>query len=76
MIGRDDSTDVCCVLYSDERGVGRIFQMTLENGVWKMWRESTGSSRRMTGKFSDDGKTIRVQGLMSHDGSRWERIWM
>ena len=73
VIGRDDSTDACCVLYSDERGVGRIYQMTLEHGEWKMWRETTGFSQRMTGRFSDDGKTITVRGLLSHDSSRWEQ---
>ena len=73
VIGRDDSTDACCVLYSDERGVARIYQMTLERGEWKMWREETDFSQRMTGTFSDDGKTIRVRGLLSRDGSAWEQ---
>ena len=73
VIGRDDSADACCVLYSDERGVGRIYQMTLGDGVWKMWRESEGFSQRMSGTVSDDGKTIRVQGQLSHDGLNWER---
>jgi hypothetical protein len=73
VIGRDDSTDACCALYSDERGVGRIYQMTLEDGVWRMWREPTGFPQRMTGTFSDDGKAIRVQRLLSHDGALWEQ---
>ena len=72
VIGRDDSTDACCVLYSDERGVGRIYQMTLEQGQWNMWRESAGFSQRMTGTFSEDAKTIRVQGRLSRDGTHWE----
>jgi hypothetical protein len=73
VIGGDDSADACCVLYSDQRGVGRMYQMKLEGRVWKMWRESTGFSQRMTGAFSDDGKTIRVHGQLSHDGSNWEQ---
>ncbi|HMJ38655.1 MAG TPA: hypothetical protein VK606_03805 [Verrucomicrobiae bacterium] len=73
VIGRDDSADACCVLYSDERGVGRIYQMKLEGSVWKMWRESTGFSQQMTGTFSDDAKTISVHGQLSHDGSNWEQ---
>jgi hypothetical protein len=47
--------------------------MKLEGGAWKMWRESTGFSQRMTGTFSDDMKTIRVHGQLSRDGSNWEQ---
>jgi hypothetical protein len=72
VIGRDDSGDGCCVLYSDERGVGRIYQMKLEGSVWEMWRLSAGFSQRMTGNFGDDGNTIRVRGQLSRDGSHWE----
>lgn len=73
VIGRDDSADACCVLYTDQRGVGRMYQMELEDGVWKMWRESTAFSQRMTGTFSDDGRTIRVHGQLSRDGSNWQQ---
>ena len=73
VIGLDDTADACCVLYSDQRGVGRMYQMKLEGGVWKMWRESTGFSQRMTGTFSEDMKTIRLHGELSHDGSNWEQ---
>jgi hypothetical protein len=73
VIGRDDSIEACSVLYSDERGVSRIYQMSLENGVWKMWRDSEGFSQRMTGTFSDDGNTINWYGELSRDGVNWEQ---
>lgn len=73
VIGRDDAAEACSMLYSDERGVARIYQMTLEGGVWKMWRESPGFSQRMTGRFSQDGDTITVRGELSRDGTHWER---
>jgi hypothetical protein len=72
VIGRDDAGDTCSVLYADERGVARIYQTTLESGVWKMWRESPGFSQRMTGTVGDDGTTITVRGELSRDGSHWE----
>ncbi|HEY7032185.1 MAG TPA: hypothetical protein VH482_12680 [Thermomicrobiales bacterium] len=72
VIGRDDSGETCSVLYADERGVARIYQTTLEGGVWKMWRDSSGFSQRMTGTFGDDGTTITVRGELSRDGSNWE----
>jgi len=61
------------MLYSDERGVARIYQMSLEGGVWKMWRDSPGFSQRVTGTISSDGNTITWHGELSYDGSNWEQ---
>lgn len=72
VIGHDDVTEPCSMLYSDERGVARIYQMSLSGGVWKMWRESADFSQRMTGTFSDDRNTINWRGELSRDGSSWE----
>jgi hypothetical protein len=73
VIGHDDTLEPCTMLYADERGVARIYQMSLDEGVWKMWRESAGFSQRMTGTFSADGNTIAVRGELARDGSTWER---
>ena len=73
VIGHDDSLETCTMLYSDERGVSRIYQMSLEGGIWKIWRESSEFSQRSTGTFSDDKNTISVHGEMSRDGSNWEQ---
>lgn len=73
VIGHDDSVEACSMLYSDVRGVARIYQMRLEGGIWKMWRESAGFSQRMTGTFSNDGNIITVHGELSRDGSHWEQ---
>jgi hypothetical protein len=72
IIGHDDAAEPCSMLYTDERGVARIYQMTLADGVWKMWRNSPGFSQRMTGTFSSGGQTISWQGELSEDGSTWE----
>lgn len=72
VIGQDDAVEPCSMLYTDKRGVARIYQMSLAGGVWKMWRESPGFSQRMTGTFSQDGDTITWHGELSHDGSTWE----
>jgi hypothetical protein len=73
VIGHDDAVEPCSMLYSDDRGVARIYQMSLAGGVWKMWRESADFSQRMTGTFSDDGNTITWHGELSRDGSNWEQ---
>jgi len=72
VIGRDDPAETYTMLYGDERGVGRIYEMTLVNETWKMWRPSPGFSQRMTGRFSDDGNTIVVRGQLSRDGANWD----
>jgi hypothetical protein len=73
VIGHDDSLERCTMLYSDERGVCRIYQMSLEGGVWKMWRDAPGFSQHMTGTLSSDGNTITWHGELSRDGSTWEQ---
>jgi hypothetical protein len=73
VIGRDDTAQTCSMLYSDERGVARIYQMSLDGGIWKMWRESPGFSQRLTGTFSANANTITSHGELSRDGSNWEQ---
>ncbi len=73
VIGHDDSVETCCMLYSDERGVARIYEMSLEGGVWKMWRDSLGFSQRVTGTVSSDGNIITCHGELSRDDSNWEQ---
>ena len=58
VIGQDDSSEACSMLYTDERGVARIYQMRIVGGVWKQWRDAPGFSQRMTGTFSNDNNTI------------------
>lgn len=72
VIGGDDSLETYHMLYSDERGVSRIYETSLEDGVWKFWRNAPGFSQRFTAAFSDDGNTITGHGELSRDGSNWE----
>ena len=50
--------------YFDSRGVHRVYEMTLEDGVWTLWREGPDWPQRYIGEISDDGNTIT---------GRWER---
>jgi hypothetical protein len=63
--------------YFDSRGVARVYKMSLEDGVWKLWRDEPDFSpldfsQRYTGTFSDDGKTITGRWQKAPDGSNWE----
>jgi hypothetical protein len=72
VFGRDDGVDNYTMLYYDERGVSRIYEVGLEGRQWKMWRASPGFSQRFTGTFSDDSNTIAGLWEKSTDGSNWE----
>jgi hypothetical protein len=52
----------------DSRGVVRLYEMSLENRTWKLWRTTPDFSpldfsQRFTGGFTDDGNVIE---------GRWE----
>jgi hypothetical protein len=63
--------------YFDSRGVARIYKMSLEDGVWKLWRDEPDFShldfsQRYTGNFTDDGQIILGTWEICHDGQTWE----
>ena len=72
IIGRDESQENYTALYFDSRGVSRIYNMSFDDGLWKMWRESPNFSQRFEGKLSDDGDTINAHWEKSLDGKKWE----
>jgi hypothetical protein len=72
IIGCDDATGRYTQCYSDSRGVYRIYQMSLDGGVLKLWREEPGFSQRFIGTFSDDGGAIAGAWERSSDGLAWE----
>lgn len=71
-IGRDEAVETYCVLYFDARGVSRVYEMSLEGSVWKIWRDSPGFSQRFMGTLGDDGNSIAARWEKSIDGSSWE----
>jgi hypothetical protein len=72
ILGTDDSSGECSMLYFDERGVSRKYECSLEGNVWKWWRNSPEFFQRFTGVIADDGRTIVCNGEMSRDGGKWE----
>jgi hypothetical protein len=72
IIGLDDTSEQFTMLYADSRNVFRVYQMSLSDGVWKLWRDAPGFSQRFTGTFSDDGDVIEGTWERSDDGVDWE----
>jgi hypothetical protein len=58
IIGLDDASGDLVQHYFDSRGIARRYAMSLEDGVWKLWRSDPDFSQRFTGRISDDGATI------------------
>lgn len=71
VIGWDDTTRECGMLYSDARGVFRVYRMTLTDDAWTVWRDAPGFFQRYVGTFRDDA-TIEGRWESSPDGTDWE----
>jgi hypothetical protein len=72
IINRDDTNKQFQMLYYDERGVSRIYDMSFENATWKLWRDASQFSQRFEGKVSADHKTINALWSNSTDGKTWK----
>ena len=67
IIGCDAANGTYVQLYSDERGVCRIYQMSISDDEWTLWREGEPFSQRFTATFSDDGNTITGRWEIAED---------
>jgi hypothetical protein len=73
IIGADDLSGNYSYLYSDGRGVHRVYQMSLDEHEWR----TSGVAgpefhQRSLGIFSDDGNRIDLRYEQSKDGETWE----
>jgi hypothetical protein len=68
IIGGGSTPGTWPMAYFDSRGVSRTYQVSMDNGVWRMWRDHPGFSQRATGTFDADGRTFRVRGELQEDG--------
>jgi len=64
--------------YFDSRGVARVYEMSISDRVWKLWRDAPDFSaldfsQRYTGTFNDDGSIITGSWEIRHEGSPWEQ---
>jgi hypothetical protein len=64
IIGCDGAKGTYYQLYSDDRGVCRVYEMSISETEWTLWREGEPFAQRFTGRFEDGGRRI---------GGRWER---
>ena len=67
IIGCDAANGTYFQLYSDERGVCRVYQMSISDDEWTLWREGEPFSQRFTARISDDGNTITGRWEIAED---------
>jgi hypothetical protein len=71
IIGLAEPPEAFTQHYYDSRGVHRVYQMAMDHGIWRLWREAPGFWQRYAGRFSGDGRTIEGAWERSPDGSQW-----
>ena len=69
IIGCDAANGTYYQLYSDDRGVCRVYEMSIGDSEWKLWREGEPFTQRFTGRFEDDGRTIAGRWELAEDGT-------
>ena len=73
VIGCDGANGTYYMLYSDDRGVCRVMQMSIGNGEMRLRREGAPFAQRFIGKFSADGRTITGYWEMAEDGTNYTK---
>lgn len=71
LFGTDDEAKRCIMLYFDERGVSRHYQVAVEGDKVRWWRDHPGFSQEFTLKVVEAGTRMAGQGRMDR-GSGWE----
>jgi hypothetical protein len=72
IFGSDDAEGSFFMLYFDERGVSRKYDVTIEAGAVSWRRDDPTFSQRMTLKIDPGGEKIALQGVMSRERGEWE----
>jgi hypothetical protein len=72
VFGSDDAAGTYFMLYFDERGVSRKYDVTMTGSVLTWWRDEPNFSQRATITVDDDGTRMIARGEMARDGGAWE----
>jgi hypothetical protein len=72
IMGCDAANGTYYQLYSDDRGVCRVYEMSIGNGAWRLWRRGEPFAQRFTARFEDGGDTIAGRWERSADGTTYD----
>jgi hypothetical protein len=68
IIGCDAANGTYVQLYSDERGVCRVYRMRITASEWTLERDGQPFAQRFVGTIADDGRTITGRWEKAEDG--------
>lgn len=71
IINLDDTNGQGAMIYYDERGVSRIYQMSFAGNVWKLWRDAPGFNQKFEGVISNDRKIMKASWFAMEDEKTW-----
>jgi hypothetical protein len=71
VLGTDDDSKECSMLYFDERGVSRRYIVALRSDEWRWWRDTPGFAQRFHARLVDGSRQMVGQGEMNR-GDGWE----
>ena len=69
--GGDDTVPKLRMHYYDSRGVFRVYDASVDDATWRLWRDAPGFSQRFTGRMTDGGDTIVGQWQLCRDDVHW-----
>lgn len=72
IVGSDDATNHFFMLYFDERGVSRKYDVFLRENGWEWQRTAPGFSQRCSFELASDARSMVAKGELSKDGMSWE----
>ena len=58
--------------YFDSRGVFRVYEASIDDESWRLWRDAPGFSQRFNGTFADSGDTIVGRWQLCRDDLHWD----
>ena len=71
-IGSDDDLGELFMLYFDERGVSRKYDVSMRDNVFRFWRDAPSFRQRFAFTIIGDGSTMQGKGELSRDNSTWD----
>ena len=72
VFGRSDARDRNVVLYHDERGVQRVFDLTIEGDSWEMSRTNPDFHQRFLGRL-EGSRIVAQTDASDDDGATWRK---
>jgi hypothetical protein len=72
IMGCDAANRTYYQLYSDDRGVCRVYEMSIGDDEWRLWRVGEPFAQRFSARFEDGGSTIAGRWEIAEDGTNYK----